>query len=126
MTPERGAKLFFWYDQEWWTPLGLTSGPSTSDEPLRQCYYFGTEPSGPAGRRAGLLLASYHRPLRLTSRRGRGDGRHLELDAARAGRLHRHCPFAHPETGPIHAFGLELVPRQLDAAGGERAEGTVR
>jgi len=60
VTPERGAKLFFWYDQEWWTPLGLTSGPSTSDEPLRQCYYFGTEPSGPAGRRAGLLLASYH------------------------------------------------------------------
>lgn len=58
--PERAAKLFLWYDEEWWTPLGLTSGPSITDQPLRQCYYFGTEP-GSAGRRgAGLLLATYH------------------------------------------------------------------
>jgi monoamine oxidase len=60
VTPEPGAKLFLWYDREWWTPLGLSSGPSISDEPLRQCYYFGTEPSRGAPGRAGLLLASYH------------------------------------------------------------------
>jgi monoamine oxidase len=60
VTPEPGGKLFLWYDPEWWTPLGLTSGPSISDEPLRQCYYFGTEPSRGAPGRAGLLLASYH------------------------------------------------------------------
>lgn len=60
VTPEPAGKIFLWYDQDWWSALGLSSGPSITDLPLRQCYYFGTETADPGARGAGLLMASYH------------------------------------------------------------------
>ncbi len=67
VTPKPSSKIFIWYDQEWWGSLGLFSGPSRTDLPIRQCYYV------PAGSnqevvedslnspstRKGLLMASY-------------------------------------------------------------------
>lgn len=40
----------------WWRHLGLESGRSITDLPIRQCYYFGTHPRT----RHSLLLASYN------------------------------------------------------------------
>lgn len=51
--PVHASKLFFWFEKEWWTKLGLKSGPSYTDLPVRGCFYFGTE------NRAGLLMTSY-------------------------------------------------------------------
>ena len=56
VTPEPAAKVFFWYDEPWWRSLGLTAGPSITDQTMRQCYYFGT--SSASG--SSLLMASYH------------------------------------------------------------------
>lgn len=53
------SKVFLWYDEEWWTKLGFVAGPSRTDLPLRQCYYFGVE-SHPQGKAKGLLMASYN------------------------------------------------------------------
>jgi lysine 2-monooxygenase len=50
------------YPQPWWHPLGLRSGESISDLPLRQVYYFGTEGEQPGGdplNRNSLIVASY-------------------------------------------------------------------
>lgn len=52
--PAYASKVFLWYDQEWWTQRGLMYGPSRTDLPLRQCYYFGTE------KKRGLLMGSYN------------------------------------------------------------------
>lgn len=53
------SKVFLWYDEEWWTKLGFSAGPSRTDLPLRQCYYFGTESSAESSSFKGLLMASY-------------------------------------------------------------------
>ena len=53
------SKVFLWYEQEWWTKMGYHFGPSRTDLPLRQCYYFGTEPEAD-GKSKGLLMASYN------------------------------------------------------------------
>lgn len=54
--PRPAEKLFLTYPRPWWSDLGISSGRSDTDLPLRQCYYFGTEPdSGKA-----LLMAGYH------------------------------------------------------------------
>ncbi|HYR10411.1 MAG TPA: hypothetical protein VEQ60_21730, partial [Longimicrobium sp.] len=43
--------------EPWWTRrLGLTSGRSITDLPMRQCYYFGTDPET----HHSLMLASYN------------------------------------------------------------------
>lgn len=53
VAPENASKVFLWYDDPWWTKLGFSNGPSRTDLPLRQCYYFGTSQN------KGLLMASY-------------------------------------------------------------------
>ena len=74
--------------QPWWTRwLKLTSGESITDLPMRQCYYFGTDPKT----FHSLMLASYNdmstvdfwKPLELPDQ-GRHRLRHLVTDAARA------------------------------------------
>lgn len=57
--PAYASKVFLWYDEEWWTKKGLIYGPSRTDLPLRQCYYFGTQSSA-SGKNIGLLMASYN------------------------------------------------------------------
>lgn len=47
-------KLFLAYEEPWWRPLGISSGRSVTDLPIRQTYYFGVEDSERA-----LLMASY-------------------------------------------------------------------
>jgi monoamine oxidase len=60
---ESAAKTFLTYAQPWWQEqLGLESGRSISDLPLRQTYYFGTEGEQPGAdprNRTSLLMASY-------------------------------------------------------------------
>lgn len=58
--PAYASKVFLWYDEEWWTKLGLLYGPSRTDLPLRQCYYFGVESTSANEKRKGLLMASYN------------------------------------------------------------------
>ncbi|WP_437652602.1 flavin monoamine oxidase family protein [Sorangium sp. So ce1182] len=48
-------KLFMAYESPWWSRLGLESGRSISDLPIRQTYYFGTD----AGGSQSLLMTSY-------------------------------------------------------------------
>ena len=61
VTAEPADKLFMWFDQEWWTGLGISQGASNTDLPMRQCYYFGSEdnPEGVCGK-SGLLMATYN------------------------------------------------------------------
>lgn len=58
--PAYASKVFLWYDEEWWSKLGLAYGPSRTDLPLRQCYYFGIESNPTNKKRKGLLMASYN------------------------------------------------------------------
>ncbi len=58
VTPSPASKLFLCYDRPWWEEIQyngapLTSGLSTTDLPLRTCYYLGQENNH------GLLLASF-------------------------------------------------------------------
>jgi lysine 2-monooxygenase len=63
VTPEAAVKTFLIYSHPWWEEqLGLQSGRSISDMPIRQTYYFGTEgdqPGADPGIRTSLLMASY-------------------------------------------------------------------
>jgi monoamine oxidase len=54
-------KLFLAYERPWWRALGLVSGRSVTDLPIRQVYYFGTEAEQPNGKPwfNSLLMASY-------------------------------------------------------------------
>jgi monoamine oxidase len=54
--PQYTSKIFLWYDEAWWQKLGFNEGPSRTDLPLRQCYYFGKM----ANASKGLLMASYN------------------------------------------------------------------
>ncbi|MCV0403977.1 MAG: FAD-dependent oxidoreductase [Chloroflexi bacterium] len=47
-------KLFLAYEEPWWRELGITSGRSVTDLPIRQTYYFGVDDTDRA-----LLMASY-------------------------------------------------------------------
>jgi hypothetical protein len=55
-------KLFLAYERPWWRALGLVSGRSVTDLPVRQIYYFGTESEQPNGEPwfNSLLMASYN------------------------------------------------------------------
>lgn len=55
-------KLLMAYEYPWWRALGLVSGRSVTDLPIRQVYYFGTEGEQPNGLPFGnsLLMASYN------------------------------------------------------------------
>ncbi|MER5599642.1 FAD-dependent oxidoreductase [Streptomyces sp. NPDC002265] len=61
--PRPASKLFLGYDRPWWESLGLKSGRSVTDLPLRQTYYWGVEgkqPGADPANRNALLLASYN------------------------------------------------------------------
>ncbi|HEY6831576.1 MAG TPA: NAD(P)/FAD-dependent oxidoreductase [Pseudolabrys sp.] len=58
VTPRPLGKVFLSHAGAWWRPLGLTGGHPTTDLPIRQIYYFGTEPERPAGA-TGLLTMGY-------------------------------------------------------------------
>ena len=45
--PVPAAKAFLGYDEPWWRSLGISSGRSITDLPIRQTYYFGTEGEQP-------------------------------------------------------------------------------
>jgi lysine 2-monooxygenase len=55
-------KLFLAYEKPWWRTLGLVSGRSVTDLPVRQIYYFGTEAEQEYGLpfMNSLLMASYN------------------------------------------------------------------
>ncbi|HMG05644.1 MAG TPA: FAD-dependent oxidoreductase, partial [Chthoniobacterales bacterium] len=55
-------KLFLAYERPWWRALGLVSGRSVTDLPVRQIYYFGTEGEQEDGLpfMNSLLMASYN------------------------------------------------------------------
>jgi len=57
------CKLFLGYREPWWTPMGLRSGRSVTDLPMRQCYYWGTEgdqQGADPSNRCSLLMAGYN------------------------------------------------------------------
>lgn len=56
VTGQAASKLFLCFNDTWWSKLGLEAGRSDTDLPMRQCYYFGTEPSN----NHGLLMAGYN------------------------------------------------------------------
>ena len=62
VTPHPMFKLFLAYRYPWWRDAGVTTGRSINDLPLRQVYYFGSEPD-PGRYEAeimdSLLMASY-------------------------------------------------------------------
>lgn len=54
---EGSFKLLMGFDYPWWKDdFGATSGHSVTDLPMRQCYYFGTDPDDSHS----LFLASYN------------------------------------------------------------------
>ena len=55
--PEPSFKLMLGFEYDWWTPdFGATAGESITDLPMRQCYYFGTDPDDAHS----LFMASYN------------------------------------------------------------------
>jgi len=52
---EPSFKILMGFRSPWWHALGLDSGHSITDLPLRQCYYFGTDPET----NNSMLLGSY-------------------------------------------------------------------
>lgn len=54
VTPIPLYKAFVAYHEPWWTKVGVTSGRSVTDLPLRQIYYWSTKP-----RQSSVLLATY-------------------------------------------------------------------
>jgi monoamine oxidase len=56
------AKLYLGFPEPWWERLGIMTGKSVTDLPMRQCLYFGVEDEaagGEAGNRSALLAATY-------------------------------------------------------------------
>lgn len=54
---EPSFKIIMGFEYPWWTSsFGATSGHSVTDLPIRQCYYFGTDPDN----EHSLFLASYN------------------------------------------------------------------
>ncbi len=57
VTPMPAIKILMGFSNAWWSqpPLNLTAGRSTTDLPIRQVYYFGTD----ASTNNALLMAAY-------------------------------------------------------------------
>jgi monoamine oxidase len=56
------SRMFLTFDRTWWEPLGVSSGFSVTDLPIRQCMYFGTEgdqPGADPSNRSSMMLAFY-------------------------------------------------------------------
>jgi monoamine oxidase len=62
VTPRPLGKVFLAHDEPWWSPLGLTEGRATTDLPIRQIHYFGTEPGRPPGARGYLTMGYFDLP----------------------------------------------------------------
>lgn len=60
VTGQRVMKVFCCYDEPWWAPLKITDGPSGTDLPVGNVWYFG--PDSPTSDNS-LLLASYNDTL---------------------------------------------------------------
>lgn len=52
---EPAFKILMGFREPWWKKLGIDSGHSITDLPMRQCYYFGTDPRNDNS----MLLGSY-------------------------------------------------------------------
>lgn len=52
---EPAFKILMGFEYPWWKELGIDSGHSITDLPMRQCYYFGTDPETDNS----MLLGSY-------------------------------------------------------------------
>lgn len=52
---EPAFKILMGFERPWWKELGINSGHSITDLPMRQCYYFGTDPLNDNS----MLLGSY-------------------------------------------------------------------
>lgn len=52
---EPAFKILMGFEYPWWKELGISSGHSITDLPMRQCYYFGTDPHTDNS----MLLGSY-------------------------------------------------------------------
>jgi hypothetical protein len=52
---EPAFKILMGFQYPWWKELGIDSGHSITDLPMRQCYYFGTDPET----NNSMLLGSY-------------------------------------------------------------------
>jgi hypothetical protein len=52
---EPAFKILMGFPHPWWKALGIDSGHSITDLPMRQCYYFGTDPETDNS----MLLGSY-------------------------------------------------------------------
>lgn len=61
VTPQPLLKIFLCYSNPWWQAALVQSGKSSTDLPVRQCYYLGTEGDTGAVKsdRKSLLMASY-------------------------------------------------------------------
>ena len=62
VTPRPLGKVFLAHERPWWRPLGLLCGRATTDLPIRQIYYFGTEPDRRAGATGYLTMGYFDRP----------------------------------------------------------------
>lgn len=63
VVPVPASKLYFTFDTPWWEEIGLHTGRSVTDLPMRQCLYFGVEDEasgGDRGNRTALFVASYN------------------------------------------------------------------
>ncbi|MGI9538887.1 MAG: flavin monoamine oxidase family protein [Miltoncostaeaceae bacterium] len=111
VVPVPASKLYFTFDEPWWEEIGLHTGRSVTDLPMRQCLYFGVEDEasgGARGNRTALFVASYNDD---------GAARHWEAKRAEGGE-----PFQgrHP-TAPqwsVPAPMAEDVARQVSEVHG--------
>src|SRR5207302_445688 len=71
VTGQKVMKLFCCYDQPWWSQLKITSGPSGTDLPIGQVWYFGPDS---AENESSLLLASYNDTLATSFWEGLASG----------------------------------------------------
>jgi hypothetical protein len=62
LVPITAGKGFLGFEQPWWHKLGVTSGRTVSDLPLKLTYYMGTEgdrPGADPGDQTSLLMPTY-------------------------------------------------------------------
>ncbi len=104
VTPQAAGKVYLSYKEAWWRELGIVAGRSTTDLPIRQCYYFGGDAAA-APQRGALLMASYH------------DGDH----AAFWSTLHPALPPNTPFTTSPSSLLIDEVQRQLRELHGPEA-----
>lgn len=60
VTGQRVMKVFCCYEEPWWKPLGISDGPSGTDLPIGNVWYFGPDSTSNG---SSLLLATYNDTL---------------------------------------------------------------